>query len=261
MNWKLLIMLLFTLQHLYTLALHIVHARSANNPTPANVADVYDAETYARWKAYNGEKSRLSILRTVVSWVLSMGMLGLNVYATAAGWFPDGVVWQMLAVILTETVVNTVVFVGFEYVSSIVIEGKYGFNRSTTKTFVMDQVRSFIIEIVLGMALMGLLCWLHLSIGDWVVALFTGAVFLLTLVISLFCRSHIDPCFLQSGDEVLTLRIGKPVCDISGSDGADVIYGGEFLDGCFSKRIQRPETIRQDFSGLLAHLSDAKRKQ
>ena len=157
MNWKLLIMLLFTLQHLYTLALHIVHARSANNPTPANVADVYDAETYARWKAYNGEKSRLSILRTVVSWVLSMGMLGLNVYATAAGWFPDGVVWQMLAVILTETVVSTVVFMSFSWVNTMVIEQKYGFNKTTVKTFIIDQVRGLIMEAGVGLLLMGIL--------------------------------------------------------------------------------------------------------
>ena len=205
MDWKWIIMLLFTLQHLYTLALHIVHARSANNPTPANVADVYDAETYARWRAYNGEKSRLSILRTVVSWALSMAMLGLNMYAAAAGWFPAGVVWQMLAVILTETVVNTVVFVGFEYVSSIVIEGKYGFNRSTMKTFVIDQVRNFIIEILLSAGLMGLLCWLHLSMGDWVVVLFTGAVFLLTLAISFLY----GPVFSRIGNKFVPLEDGE----------------------------------------------------
>ena len=205
MDWKWIIMLLFTLQHLYTLALHIVHARSANNPTPANVADVYDAETYARWRAYNGEKSRLSILRTFVSWALSMAMLGLNVYAMAAGWFPDGVAWQMLAVILTESVVSTVVFVGFEYVGSIVIEGKYGFNRSTMKTFVVDQVRNFIIEILLSMLLMGLLCWLHLSMGDWVVVLFTGAVFLLTLAISFLY----GPVFSRLGNKFVPLEDGE----------------------------------------------------
>ena len=205
MNWKIIFLLLFTLQHAYNLVLHIVHARSADNPTPANVADVYDAKTYQRWKAYNAEKSRLSILRTLVSWVLTMAMLGLNVHAAAADWFPEGVVWQMLAVLLTETVVNTVVFVGFAYVDSIVIEGKYGFNRSTMKTFVMDQVRGFIIELVLSMVLMGLLCWLHLFMGDWVVVLFTGAVFLLTLAISFLY----GPVFSRMGNKFVPLEDGE----------------------------------------------------
>ncbi len=205
MNWKLIIMLLFTLQHAYTLVLNIVQQRSAGNPTPASVADVYDAETYQRWKRYSAERSRLSIWRTIVSWVLSMVMLGFNVYATAAGWFPAGVVWQMLAVILTETVVNTVVFVGFEYVSTMVIEQKYGFNRSTMKTFVIDQVRSFIIEILLSMVLMGLLCALHLSMGDWVVVLFTAAVFCLTLAISFLY----GPVFSRIGNKFTPLEEGE----------------------------------------------------
>ena len=75
MQYKALFLLLFTLTHLYTLVLNIVHHRSASNPTPANVADVYDNATYQKWRAYHGEKSRLDILRTVVSWVLTMGLL------------------------------------------------------------------------------------------------------------------------------------------------------------------------------------------
>lgn len=46
MQYKALFLLLFTLEHVYQLILSLVQARSANNPTPANVADVYDPETY-----------------------------------------------------------------------------------------------------------------------------------------------------------------------------------------------------------------------
>ena len=75
MNYKGLFLILFTLTHLYQLVLNVVQHRSANNPTPANVADVYDEATYQKWRAYHGEKSRLSMLRTVVSWVLTMALL------------------------------------------------------------------------------------------------------------------------------------------------------------------------------------------
>ena len=50
MNTKLIIMLLATLACVYELLLNIVQYRSANNPTPKNVSDVYDKETYQRWK-------------------------------------------------------------------------------------------------------------------------------------------------------------------------------------------------------------------
>ena len=59
---KLLILLLLALGAAYRLALNIVQYRSANNPIPENVADVYDAETYATWRRYSAENCRLSIL-------------------------------------------------------------------------------------------------------------------------------------------------------------------------------------------------------
>ena len=42
---KLIVILIVVLAGLYELMLNIIRYRSANNPTPANVADVYDAET------------------------------------------------------------------------------------------------------------------------------------------------------------------------------------------------------------------------
>ncbi len=205
MNWKLIIMLLFALQHLYQLVLNIVQMRSANNPTPANVSDVYDAETYAKWKRYSGERSRLSILRVAVSFALTMLMLGLNVYSTVAGWFGGGVVWQMLAVLLTETVVNTVVFLGFEWYSTMVIEEKYGFNRSSVKTFVIDQIRGFLVELLISGGLMAALCGLHRALGDWVVVLFTAVVFVFTLVISFLY----GPVFSRLGNKFVPLEEGE----------------------------------------------------
>ena len=205
MNYKLLFLLLFTLEHIYTLVLNIVQARSAANPIPANVADVYDGETYTRWRAYNGEKSKLSILRTIVSWVLTLALLALNFHAAAASIFPDTVFMQLLGVILAQTLVETLVFLGFGWVDTMVIEQKYGFNKTTVKTFVIDQVRNFIIEIILGVILMGLLAWLHISMGDWVILLFTGVVFALTLGISFLY----GPVFSRLGNKFVPLEDGE----------------------------------------------------
>ena len=205
MNYKILFLLLFTLEHIYQLVLNIVQHRSAGNPTPANVADVYDAETYRNWRAYHGEKSRLSILRTVVSWVLTMGLLIGGFHAWAASLFPAGVFMQLLAVILAQSLVETLVYLPFAWVDTMVIEQKYGFNRSTVKTFVIDQVRSFLIEVVLGVILMGLLALIHRAMGDWVVVLFTGAVFALTLAISFLY----GPVFSRLGNKFVPLEDGE----------------------------------------------------
>ena len=205
MNYKLLFLILFTLEHVYQLVLNLVQARSANNPTPANVADVYDAETYQKWRAYHGEKSGLSIWQTVVSWALTMVLLLTGFHAAAASIFPANTFMQLLGVILAQTLVETVVFLGFGWVDTMIIEQKYGFNKTTVKTFVIDQVRNFIIEMVLGVLLMGLLALIHKAMGDWVVVLFTGVVFALTLAISFLY----GPVFSRLGNKFVPLEDGE----------------------------------------------------
>ncbi len=205
MNYKVLFLILFTLTHLYQLVLNVVQHRSANNPTPANVADVYDDATYQKWRAYHGEKSRLDILRTGVSWVLTMALLLSNAYAWAAGLFPAGAFWQMLAVLLFNALAETVVFLGFSWVDTMVIEQKYGFNRTTKKTFAIDQVRNFLIELVLGTVLMGLLIVIHKAMGDWMILLFAGVVFAIGLCISFLY----GPVFSRMGNKFIPLEEGE----------------------------------------------------
>ena len=74
MNWMWIVLIMHLLGFVYKLALHIVSYRSAGNPTPANVADVYDAETYQRWKRYSADKCRLGFVRTIASCVLTLAL-------------------------------------------------------------------------------------------------------------------------------------------------------------------------------------------
>jgi STE24 endopeptidase len=63
------------------------------------------------------------------------------------------------------------------------IEEKYGFNRSTKKTFIKDKIRGLIIEMILSLSITTLLWVLYTNIGDWLVLLFAATIFLVTLVI------------------------------------------------------------------------------
>ena len=58
---KLLVIAIAVLGFVYKLALSIVKYRSANNPTPENLKDVYDEETYEKWKKYSAEHCRQSV--------------------------------------------------------------------------------------------------------------------------------------------------------------------------------------------------------
>lgn len=204
MELKLPILILLLLGTLYRLVLNIVQYRSANNPIPENVADVYDAETYGKWRRYSAENCRLSIFSNTLSFLVTLILLCANAHAAFASLFGGGVFMQLLAVVLLETLVSTIAGVGIQYYSTMVIEEKYGFNRSSLKTFVTDQIRNLLLEIGLSLLLAWLLASLHRALGDWMILLFAGAVFCLTLVIS-----FLYPVFSRIGNKFVPLEDGE----------------------------------------------------
>ena len=201
---KLLILCLLILGAVYRLALEIVRYRSANNPIPENVADIYDSETYAKWRRYSAEHCRLNIVSTVVSFAVSFVLLLTDTYAVVADLFGGGAFLQLLSVVLLETVVDTLVGLCFSYYETMVIEEKYGFNRSSMKTFVTDQIRNLLLSAVLSLGLAMLLWGLHTWLGDWMILLFALAVFGITLAIS-----FLYPIFSRIGNKFVPLEEGE----------------------------------------------------
>ena len=204
MNFKILALILHLLGSIYHLVLHIVSYRSAGNPTPANVADVYDAETYNRWKAYNAEKCRLRIVSGVLSFLLLLVLLLTDAHSAFASLFGANPYTQLIAVLVLQILAETVLDVAINYVDTMIIEQKYGFNRSTMKTFVADQIRGLLLGFGLSVGLMCALCALHMAMGDWVVVLFTGVLFVFTLTIS-----FLYPVFSRIGNKFVPLEEGE----------------------------------------------------
>lgn len=204
MNWKWIMLLVLALGSMYKILLNVVISRSAANPTPKNVADVYDAETYQRWKAYSAEKGKLHMFATVASFLMEAVLLATNAYAAFAALFPQKMIPQMIAVVLLNTLAETVLGVIFSYVNTMVIEEKYGFNRSTLKTFVIDQIRGLLIGFGLTCGLLLALMALHTNMGDWVVVLFAGVLFVFTLA-----ASFLYPIFSRLGNKFTPLEEGE----------------------------------------------------
>ena len=204
MEFMLIVIAVLALSSLYRIILNVVQFRSSRNPIPESVSDVYDEEEYSKWRKYNSEQCRLGMISTVVTFVCQLILLITNVYSAFASLFPADIFLQLIAVILFDTLVSTLVSVGFDYYETMVIEGKYGFNRSTVKTFAADKIRGLILELVIGIGLSALLASLHITMGNWLILLFAGAVFVITLLIS-----FLYPVFSRMGNKFVSLEEGE----------------------------------------------------
>ncbi len=188
----------------YTTLLNVVRYRSAGNPIPENVADVYDAETYRKWRAYSGEHSKFDILSGLLSALVSVLLLCTDVYSAFARLFPSGMFMQLFSVVLLETLVGFVVGVVGDYVSTMIIEQKYGFNRSTIKTFITDELRGLLINFGLSLFLAWMMGVIYTAMGDWIILLFAVLVSVIFLMIS-----FLYPILSRVGNKFTPLEDGE----------------------------------------------------
>ena len=179
---KLIILIVFLITVLYDLWLHVLSARSEHNPVPANCEDIYDTETYLRWKQYHAEKNRFSVSKTLAGAAVFVILLLPNVFARIAEPFKEQPYLAALAVFLFYQVVSTLVNLPFEYHFTMGIEQKYGFNRTSLKTFWIDQIKTFLLESVLTGGLLCAFISLHRAFGSWILLIFVCVLFFFTLV-------------------------------------------------------------------------------
>ena len=184
MNFKLLALILLTVVYAYKLFTLFLERRSFSNPIPANVSDIYDRETYAKWRAYSAEKSFWQFVSAVASYLLTFVLLLTDAFSRFAGLFGGNIYLSSCAVTLLSLVADTVLSCVFAYVDDMIVEQKYGFNNTKGKTFVADQIKGFVIGLLLNIGLTMLLLGLHKWLGDYLVIAFAIALFVIILFIS-----------------------------------------------------------------------------
>ena len=182
MDFKIAAIIAFCIVYCYNLTLSVIRARSANNPIPANVADVYDKDTYGRWRSYHAEKNRHAVVTLTVSTVIDLALLVFNLYALFAGLFGNSDFMQLFGVMLLSNLTG-ILMIPFSYYNTMIIEEKYGFNRSKKSTFWADQIKGLVIGFGISIGISSLLMILHQKLGDWLILAFAIAMSLIMLAI------------------------------------------------------------------------------
>ncbi|MBO7335829.1 MAG: M48 family metallopeptidase [Lachnospiraceae bacterium] len=203
MTYKIPVILIFTAVYIYRLMISILTLRSEKNPIPANVSDVYDKETYGKWRDYHEETVRLDIVSDSAAFVTELLLLVFNVSAHFAKLFPENPFTQAFAVILLMSLAS-VVTLPFSWHSTMVIEQRYGFNKTTPKTFWADRIKEFILSLGLTTGIAYLLLGLHRSLGDRLIIVFAVVM---TLFMLLF--AFLYPVFSKLFNKFTPLEEGE----------------------------------------------------
>lgn len=131
-------------------------------------------------------------------------LLATNTYSAFASIFPEKEFVQLLAVILLASLVSTVIEIVESYISNMIIEQKYGFNKTTMKTFIADRIRSFLLSLLLSTLIAYGVYGFYSLAGVWMVLIFAGAMFCFSLLIS-----FLYPVFSRIGNKFVPLEEGE----------------------------------------------------
>ncbi|GAB5399725.1 MAG: M48 family metallopeptidase [Aureisphaera sp.] len=188
--------------------LDALNAKRFSDALPDELNDVYDAEAYEKSQLYKKEKYRFGLLTSSVSLVATLLFFFFDGFA-----YVDAMVRQffendiVIALFFFGIIMlaSSIISLPFSYYNTFVIEEKYGFNKTTRSTFVLDKLKGWLMGAVLGGGILALIIWFYETTGDYFWLYAWGIVTLFSIIMNMFYARLIVPLFnkqtpLQPGD-------------------------------------------------------------
>jgi STE24 endopeptidase len=205
----------------------------AQSPTPPEeLADVFDAERFAKSQAYTRVSSRFGIVESVFSLFLLLGFWLAGGFgwldALSRSWFENELL-AGLAFLSVLFLAHTLIHLPLSIYSTFVIEERFGFNKTTPKTFILDQIKSLLLAAILGIPLAAGVLWIFGNVPMawlWAWLLLTAVqLFLMWLapvvILPLFNKFEPMPDGpLREAIEKMAAKCEFPLTEISVMDGS-----------------------------------------
>lgn len=251
----------------------VLNLRALVPTPPPGFESVYDGDRYAKSQIYTRERTRFGFVGS------SVGFIGLMLFWFFGGFnfvdlwtrtwglgdIPRGLIYIGLLAFGKE-----ILSFPFSLYGTFVIEARYGFNRTTVRTFFMDRLKGYLLVLLIGGPLLALLLWFFGKGGStawvWGWATVTGVSLLLqflapTWILPLFNKfTPLPDGPLRQAIFDLARRINFPLTNVFVMDGSKrSAKGNAFFTGFGkNKRIALFDTLIEkhtvpELTAVLAH--------
>ena len=178
--------------------LDALNAKHFNDPIPEELEDVYDTEEYEKSQRYKKERFRFGLISSTFSVLLTLGFIIFDGFAFVdqiARDVSDNAILQALVFFGIIMLGSDIIMTPFSWYSTFVIEEKFGFNKTTKKTFFLDKLKGLAMTTIVGGGILALIVWFYQFAGDdfWWYAWILVAVF--SVFMNMFYAKLIVPIF------------------------------------------------------------------
>ncbi|PQJ78267.1 M48 family metallopeptidase [Polaribacter porphyrae] len=253
--------------------LDALNTKHFDDKIPEKLADVYDEDEYKKSQAYKKTNAKFSNLTSTFSLVLTLGFFFIDGFKYVDDFARNYTNNPILVALIFFGIImigSDILTTPFSYYKTFVIEEKFGFNKSTKKTFWFDKIKGWLMSAILGGGILSLIIWFYQQTGTkfWVYAWVLVAVF--SLFMNMFYAKLIVPLFnkqtpledgeLKSAIEKYAKNVGFTLNNIFVIDGSKrSTKANAYFSGFGSqKRITLFDTLINDLEtdeivAVLAH--------
>jgi STE24 endopeptidase len=192
------LVIILTTGYLLDLLLNIINNRHRVKSLPPELQDIYNEEQYAKSAAYEDANSRLDLIKSTFTFLLTLVLIVTGAFAAIDSW---------THAVTSDFTLSALLFFGILFIGSdllglpfsiyktFVIEEKFGFNRTTPSLFIMDKFKGYLLAVFLGGSLLALFILFYQLTGRsfWIYAWITFSI--VSILLSMFYTSVILPLF------------------------------------------------------------------
>ena len=191
------ILTLLLFNWLLSLVVETLNVRHLSTTIPSEFVGIYDDAKYAKSQRYLKDNTRFDQLQSafmlplIIAFILLGGFSWINNIAQAVShhMILQGLVFGGILMLLGQ-----IISLPFSIYSTFVIEEKYGFNKTTAKTFVIDLIKGLLLSVLIGAPIFALVIWIFDAVPNaWLWA--WGALSVIQLFILFIAPVVILPLF------------------------------------------------------------------
>lgn len=151
---------------------------------PDEFEGIYSKEEYKKSQEYTKERTKFGHISSSFSLIIILCFWFLGGFDYLDKWvisLADSEVYRGIIYISVLLIGQSILGLPFSIYSTFVIEEKYGFNKTSVKTFILDMVKGVALGIIIGIPIlagilfvlgeMGQLAWLYTWIGITLISL------------------------------------------------------------------------------------------
>ncbi len=213
--------------------LDLKNMRHTEPELPDELKDVYDDEEYRKSQLYKKENTRFSFYSSTFSLVIMVAAILFGLFGLLDHYLSERIESYYLLVLLFFGILmfgSDLLSTPFDLWDTFKIEEKYGFNKTTPKTFLFDKLKGWLLMIIIGGGILLLITWLYNVTGRYFWLMAWGAITLFSLIMNMFYSNLIVPLFnkqtpLEEGElrdaiESFATKVGYDLKNIYVIDGS-----------------------------------------